>query len=275
MTDAFGMLALTVVLQAKADFTGAMQIVEKFENRLQGKSRPIEFGEPIRTLRVRVQLASGDVQSAARWADQIIQSDDFLQHKEYYRLTLARIRLAQGRHDEAENILTGFPYSDKYGNRITRRIESNLLMAAALTGQQRLPEAFALIEASLELAEPEGYVRIFLDGGESVRDLLSAYTRTDTHLHHEFCQKLLASFTSKTGLTPPGNQPAEMMETLSARELEVLQLMALGRTNLEIAGQLIVARGTIKAHAASIFRKLDAANRTEAVANARELGLLL
>ena len=93
--------------------------------------------------------------------------------------------------------------------------------------------------------------------------------------HQEFCQKLLASFTPKTWLTPPGNQSAEMMETLSARELEVLQLMALGKTNLEIAGQLIVARGTIKAHAASIFRKLDAANRTEAVAHARELGLLL
>ncbi len=274
MTDAFGMLALTVVLQAKADYAGAMQIVGKFEKRLQDQSRPIEFAEPFRTLRVRVQLASGDIQGAALWADQIIQSDDFVHNKEYYRLTLARIRLAQGRHADAEEILTGIPHSEKHGNRIASRIESNLLMAAALAGQQRLPEAFALIEASIALAEPDFYIRVFLDGGETIRDLLSAYTRSDTHLHNEFCQRLLASFSPKSGVNPPSNQPAGMAEPLSARELEVLQLMALGRTNLEIAGQLIVARGTVKAHAASIFRKLAAANRTEAVARARLMGLL-
>jgi LuxR family maltose regulon positive regulatory protein len=71
-------------------------------------------------------------------------------------------------------------------------------------------------------------------------------------------------------------QPAQntLVEPLSQRELEVLHLIATGRTNQEIARQLIVAPGTIKAHAASIFRKLDVANRTEAVARARQLGLL-
>ena len=70
---------------------------------------------------------------------------------------------------------------------------------------------------------------------------------------------------------PTGN----LIEPLSQRELEVLHLMALGRTNKEIAQQLIVAPGTIKAHTASIYRKLDVANRTEAVARARQLGILL
>jgi len=70
--------------------------------------------------------------------------------------------------------------------------------------------------------------------------------------------------------SPAGN----LVEPLSQRELEVLHLMALGRTNQEIAQQLIVAPGTIKAHTASIYRKLDVANRTEAVARARDLGIL-
>jgi LuxR family maltose regulon positive regulatory protein len=65
-----------------------------------------------------------------------------------------------------------------------------------------------------------------------------------------------------------------LVEPLSQRELEVLHLMALGRTNQEIAQQLIVARGTVKAHTANIYRKLDVANRTEAVARARQLGIL-
>jgi LuxR family maltose regulon positive regulatory protein len=65
-----------------------------------------------------------------------------------------------------------------------------------------------------------------------------------------------------------------LIEPLSERELEVLQIMALGRTNQEIARQLIIAPGTVKAHTASIYRKLDVANRTEAVARARQLGIL-
>lgn len=66
----------------------------------------------------------------------------------------------------------------------------------------------------------------------------------------------------------------EMIESLTPRELEILQLIALGKTNPAIAQQLVVARGTVKAHTASIYRKLEAANRTEAVARARDLGLL-
>ncbi len=76
MTDAFGLLALTLVLQAKGDYPGAMKIVEKFETRLQGRAQPIEFAEAFRTLRVRVQLASGDLQNASIWADQILLSED-------------------------------------------------------------------------------------------------------------------------------------------------------------------------------------------------------
>ena len=67
---------------------------------------------------------------------------------------------------------------------------------------------------------------------------------------------------------------SELVEPLSQRELEVLQIIALGKTNEEIAQQLIIARGTVKAHTSSIYRKLDVANRTEAVARARLLGLL-
>jgi len=274
MTDAFGLLALTHVLQAKGDFAGAMRIVEKFETRLQGQSRPVEFGEPFRTLRVRVQLASGDLQTASHWADQIHLSDDFLIHKEYYRLTLARIRLAQGRFADVEEMLTEMPSQDLHVNRITRQIESNLLLAAAFVGQQRLPEAFGIIESSLALAEPEGYIRIFLDVGEPARELLAAYLRLADPGHKLFGLKVLGAFSLSNGESSPGSQPSGLLEPLSERELEVLHLMALGKTNQEIARQLIVAPGTIKAHAANIYRKLDVANRTEAVTRARQSGIL-
>jgi LuxR family maltose regulon positive regulatory protein len=221
-----------------------------------------------------VQLASGDLQNPAHWADQIQLSEDFHLHQERYRLTLARIRLAQGRYAEVENLLAGMAPLLAPGSRTTRQLESNLLLAAALVGQQRLPEAFGLIESSLALAEPEGYIRVFLDVGEPARELLAAYLRSAAPGHKLYAQKILDAFSRTSQASSPGPQPAGLIEPLTGRELEVLHLMALGRTNQEIARQLIVAAGTVKAHTASIYRKLDVANRTEAVARVRQLGIL-
>jgi LuxR family transcriptional regulator, maltose regulon positive regulatory protein len=274
MTDAFGLFSLARVLQAKGDYDGAMQTVEKFEKRLHGESRPIEFGEAFRTLRVRVQLASGNLQKASKWVDHIHLSEDFQLHKDYYSLTLARIYLAQGRNVEAEKLLSGITSQFAAGNRIARKLETNLLMAASFAGEQRLPEAFGLIESCLALAEPEEYIRIFLDVGEPVRELLTAYLRSDAPGHKLFGQKVLGAFLHSSGESSSGPRQNGLIEPLSGREMEVLNLMALGKTNQEIARQLVVARGTVKAHAASIFRKLDAANRTEAVTRARQLGFL-
>jgi LuxR family maltose regulon positive regulatory protein len=251
-----------------------MQIVEKFETKLQEHSRPREFEEDFRTLRVRVQLASGELQNASHWADQIQHSEDFHLKEENYRLVRARIRLMQGRHAEVEKMLNGLVPLTAAGNRMTRQIESNLLLAAAIAGQQRLREAFPLVKSSLALAEPEGYIRIFLDVGEPARGLLAAYLQSDVPAQKHFAQKVLDAFSLRSQVRSSGPQPASLLEPLSGRELEVLHLLSLGKTNQEIARQLIVAPGTIKAHTASIYRKLDVANRTEAVARARHLSIL-
>lgn len=274
MTDAFGLLALSEVLRTKGDFAGAMQVVDKFETRLQSPSRPHEFNEPFRTQRVRLQLASGNLESASRWADQILLSEDYHLHKEYYKLTLALIRLAQGRYTDVEALVADLPSPDLAGNRIARQLEINLLIAAAIAGQGRLPEALRLIDSCLALAEPEGYVRVFLDAGEAGQELLAAYLKSDAPGHKLYAQKLLGVISPLKGAVSAGSQPPGLIEPLSARETEVLRLMAQGKTNQEIARQFVVARGTVKAQAASIYRKLDAANRTEAVARARELGIL-
>jgi LuxR family maltose regulon positive regulatory protein len=274
MTDAFGLIALARVLQAKGDYIEAAQIVEIFEARLQGPSRPRDFEEELRTLGVRLQLASGDFQNPSNWADQNQFSEDSALHPERYRLTLARIRLTQSRYADVEALLTGTVPLSKAGNRITAQLESNLLLAAAIAGQDGLTEAFGLIEACLALAEPEGYVRIFLDVGKPVRELLAAYLRSDAPIHRLYAQKILDAFPTSVEQGSADLQPAGLVEPLTEREVEVLQVMALGKTNKEIARQLVIAPGTVKAHTASIYRKLDVANRTEAVARARELGIL-
>ena len=274
MTDGFGLVALTRVQLAKGDYNGALQAADRLEARLREGAQPREFDEDFRTLRIRVQLASGDLQTALQWADQILTGEDFDHHPDYYRLVLARIRLAQGKYTEVETLLAGRTPEQSPSSQISRQLESNLLLAVAFAGQQRLSEAYELLESSLALAEPEGYIRIFLDAGEPGRDLLAAYLRSDSPSHALFAQKIMETFSKSSRVRSPSSQPTGSIEALSARELEVLQLMATGRTNPEIARQLIVAPGTVKAHTASIYRKLEAANRTEAVSRARKLGIL-
>ena len=131
----------------------------------------------------------------------------------------------------------------------------------------------------LTLAAPEGYVRVFLDEGEPMQMLLAqwlAHARPGPL--RDYATRLLSHFHAEPHVVAAPQEKASLagnlVEPLSQRELEVLHLVALGRTNQEIARQLIVAPGTVKAHTASIYRKLDVATRTEAVARARQLGIL-
>ena len=147
----------------------------------------------------------------------------------------------------------------------------------------------------LTLAEPEGYVRVFLDEGRPMQMLLAQWlAQAGAGPLRDYAIRLLSHFHAEPHVvtaaqekaSPTGDPSATLrlrsgqgsgqalVEPLSQRELEVLHLMALGKTNQEIAQQLVVAPGTVKAHAASIYRKLDVTNRTEAVARARQLSIL-
>lgn len=274
MTDCFGLTVLVRVLLAKGDYSAALMTVEKFEKVLESHSRPREFEEDFRTLRVRIQLAGGDLAGPSHWAEQVQQSEDFMLHKERYALTLARIYLANARYENVVDLLSRMNLEMVAGSQISRQLECSLLLASAYSGLDRLPEALNLLKSCLDIAESEGHIQAFLNIGQPSRNLLAAYLRSDACDHGLFAQKVMGAFPSPGESGASSSSSTGLSEPLSERELEVLHLMALGHTNEEIAKQLIVARGTIKAHAASIYRKLDVANRTEAVSRARQMGLL-
>ena len=133
-----------------------------------------------------------------------------------------------------------------------------------------LSQALTVLEQALTLAQPEGYMRVFLDEGAPMAKLLR---HAGSHgIAPKYVAKLLSEFEQLSGVTPTAKQP--LIEPLSERELEVLQLITDGLSNYQIAEKLVVSVGTVKAHTSSIYRKLDVNSRTQATARAKALGLL-
>ena len=157
-------------------------------------------------------------------------------------------------------------------------IEILVLQALAHEAQGNIPLALAPLERALALAEPEGYVRIFVDEGLPMAHLLSAAATQG--MMPDYIGQLLAVFEAEaqkredTSYLSPASPAQPLIEPLSQRELEVLQLIAQGLSNREISERLFLALSTVKGHNRNIYGKLQVQRRTEAVARARELGLL-
>jgi LuxR family maltose regulon positive regulatory protein len=167
-----------------------------------------------------------------------------------------------------------------------KAIEILALQAIAFQAQGDAGRALAALEQALTLAEPEGYVRLFVDEGPPMARLLKALSRQQAAVSQDYLDRLLAAFDGATKDGRPrakvGDQPFTahgspspvLIEPLSERELEVLGLIAQGLTNREVAARLFLTLNTVKVHTRNIYGKLDVHSRTEAVARARNLGLL-
>jgi len=194
-------------------------------------------------------------------------------------LAASRVVLAQREPDEAVARLTRSLAAAEEGDRQGTAIELRILRSLALIRRGEPREAEADLERALALAEPEGYVRVFLDEGQPMQMLLAQWlAHAGAGPLRDYAIHLLSHFDAEpyvvTAAQRTASATSKLVEPLSQRELEVLHLIALGRTNKEIAQQLVVAPGTVKAHTSHIYRKLDVANRTEAVTRARQLGIL-
>jgi LuxR family maltose regulon positive regulatory protein len=274
-----GYVAMSRVLQAMGDAGGALDAIQK-AMRVR-KQYPLARGwgvPPVATYQARLSLAQGDVTSAAQWSqEQGIRADDELSYQqEIDYITLARLLIAQDNADEAVGLLQRLLENAEAGGRISRVIEILLLQALALQAQGDTDQAITPLEKAIALAEPEGFVRIFVDEGAPMGRLL--YEAAARGTAPEYVRRLLAAFpVAEPKQTVPSKrqtQESALIEPLSERELEVLQLIAEGLTNPEIASRLFLSLHTIKVHAHNIYGKLGVRNRTQAVTRARALGIL-
>ena len=281
--------------EAQGDLDGALALLEEAE-RVTIRV-PLPDVRPVAAMQARVWLKQGRLAAAQGWAREqgLTVADDLLYTREFEHITLARVLIAAGKSnreagslDEATRLLGRLLPAAEAGRRMGSVIEILLLQALAFQAQDNQLHALALLERALGLAEPEGYIRIFVDEGEAMRMLIADLGfslekqrsgRAQAQL--DYIGRLLASFTpsvAKQSTTPAlaagasvKKPKSEIVEPLSERELEVLKLLRSELSGPEIADQLSVSINTFRTHTKNIFTKLGVNDRRAAIRRAEEL----
>jgi len=284
---ASGLVTLAWVRQAQGDRAGALDALGQAE-RIQLSPEVVGLINPVPAERARLAMAQGDVDVAVGWVRvRGLTAEDepgYPREREY--LVLARVLLAQQAPKRALGLLERLHARAAAQGRTGSVIEIRALQALARAASNDQAGALAALAEALTLAAPEGYLRVFIDEGPPMaallRQLLAGRRQERPAIDavpQDYLARLVEAFEQadlpvRLPVRTGGVVVAGLVEPLSARELEVLRLLAAGATNRAIAKQLVVTLDTVKRHVSNLFSKLEVANRTQAVARARELGLL-
>jgi LuxR family maltose regulon positive regulatory protein len=238
----------------------------------------------------RRNITYGDLEAVVEWAkirtapESPLDSDTLgvgellrSRMRKYENTILARLFIAQGRYEDAINILEQPLIEAKKLDRVFLNIDAEILRAIALKKDHNNKDSLVAISTALTLAEPEGFMRVFLDHGDSIKEILE-YAQAEiedpdilTYISHLLDAYKPKFDPQKPIIKPPKREP---VEPLSNRELEVLQLLPSRLSSTEMAGELSISVNTLRSHLKSIYAKLEAHSRYEAIARAKDVGLL-
>ena len=276
---------LASTLQAQGDSSSADEILKEIAVINAKNHHPI-YASQSAAWEARLRLQQGRIEQAVLWAESCglkVRDPDWLYPRAVEYLTLASVLVAQGKFEGVEGILNRLRQGAEANKLTGDLIEILIQQALYWYALNKKEHAFQLIERALTLAEPEGFVRSFVDGGEPIHLLLLDYQSMISKRHAggfdseairllTYSDKLLGVFS--TDLSIEITEPDSIPESLSERELDVLRLIATGRTNQEIADILVIALSTVKSHINNIYGKLGTKRRTQAIAIARDLGFI-
>jgi LuxR family maltose regulon positive regulatory protein len=252
---------------------------------LAEQGRMVEISDDVAEIVERVMAAERTIDAAAADVVSELESRNtavYLADDAYFEIwpgysehSRARQLAEKGREQEALDLYARICQAAQQVQGIGQMIEARSSQALIHQSQGDLERALEALAEALCLSEPEGYVRTYADRGEPMAQLLSKAAARG--IRPDYTAKLLAAFEGGTTIDnrrPTTGQQASLVEPLSPRELEVLRLVAQGLSNHEICERLFLALSTVKGHNRNIYGKLQVTSRTQAVARARELGLL-
>ena len=274
--------------QVEGDLDGALDLLSEAE-RLFFKS-PSPDIHPIATLKARIWVSQGRLVEAADWArGRGLSVDDEPNYlAEFDHITFVKMLITRFKtnleNDPADNsisavfsLLERLLKAAEEGGRTGSVIEVLVMQALAHEATGDIPDGLTSIGRAIALAEPEGFVQVFVDEGEAMRTLVQRAVAEG--IETSYAGRLLSAFQAQPEDAPePKSTGAssvspELTEQLTGREVEILRLIAAGMTNQEIAERLVVSMSTIKTHINRTYRKLDVHSRTQAVARIGELGI--
>jgi LuxR family transcriptional regulator, maltose regulon positive regulatory protein len=279
---ATGLATLAWIRQATGDPAGALAAMGE---AMQAAPGPPGLQNPVPAQRVRLLLAQGDLPSAVRWVQDCgLNADDQPDYpREHAHLVLARVLLAQGMPGQALALLDRLHAAAANQSRVGSVIEIGALRALALAARGDQAGAVDALAGALTLACPQGYVRVFVDEGPPMAALVGKLIAQRTGpaaaaVPLGCLARLQHAFGAEHAVPDPGRRATAavpgLAEQLTSRELEILTLLAAGKSNQAIAAELVVTLNTVKKHVSHLLAKLGAASRTEAAARARELSLI-
>jgi LuxR family maltose regulon positive regulatory protein len=297
------------IREAQGDLDGALGLLHEAERLYVSDFYPNV--RPVAALKTRVWVAQGRLGEALGWAraQGLSAHDDLSYLREFEHMTLARVLLAQYQRDradrsllEAMGLLERLLQAAEAGERMRSVIEILVLQALAHQLQGNIPAALAPLARALMLAEPEGYVRMFVDEGEAMRLMILAFRDWITQQPGSAQTTKLTTYTDNL-LARFGHEPSNVdhplldeqskiqnpkskivrlsahdevqnpIEPLSERELDVLRLLGTELSGPEIARELMVSLNTLRTHTKNIYNKLGVNNRRTAARRAEELDL--
>ncbi|MDQ3808664.1 MAG: LuxR C-terminal-related transcriptional regulator [Chloroflexota bacterium] len=269
-------VAMARVRQAQGDLDGALDLLHDAQHQYVSDFFPNV--RPVAALKARVWVAQERLGDALGWAREqgLGAEDDLCYLREFEHITLARTLLGRSRREHADHsvrevvgLLERLLQAADEGGRTGSAIEILVLQALAHHMRGHIPTALVPLERALALAEPESYVRIFVDEGPAMAALLEEATKRGIAPH--YVPQLLAAFAKAEHSTPVKQ---DLVEPLSERELEVLRLLGTDLDGPDIARELMVSLNTMRTHTKNVYSKLGVNTRRAAVRRAVELDLL-
>jgi LuxR family maltose regulon positive regulatory protein len=303
LTEAY--LCLGRYQLASGDRSGAFETLQKADQAAHQKRVDQSVLCWLDDLRIRLWLAEEDLDAANRWAlnsglslDGPLSYQHDLHHQNLARVLVAQVRIAgsQSSYEKATSLLSRLRAAAEKAGWVHEEIRFLILQAVNEQAQRKSSSALQSLARAVVLAEPGGYVRVFLDEGDILRGLLVALGKNLQNEKHEvlnglgisvqsehlaairrYIARLVGAFENvpaRPAQAEPGRDVPELIEPPSAREMEVLKLLAEGCADKQIAERLVIARETVHKHLKNIYGKLGVHSRTEAIARAREMGLV-